>query len=52
MRHLLMILLAFGLSSALFGQTWEVVKQGEMEYKPNNGYFLMLIPVYMLARMA
>jgi len=39
MKRLLMLTLVFGLAGLLFGQSWQVVKEGDMEYYPNSGYF-------------
>ncbi len=39
MKRMVMLTLILGLAGLLFGQSWEVVKQGEMEYYPNAGYF-------------
>ena len=39
MKRLLMLTLILGLAGLLFGQSWEIVKKGDMEYYPNAGVF-------------
>ncbi|MHB2148070.1 YCF48-related protein [Calditrichota bacterium LG25] len=39
MRYFLQLILILGMANLLFGQSWEVVKVGEMEYYPNSGVF-------------
>lgn len=39
MKRMILILTVLGLSALVFGQNWEVVKKGSMEYYPNSGVF-------------
>lgn len=39
MKRMILILMVLGLSALVFGQNWEVVKVGNMEYYPNSGVF-------------
>ena len=39
MKRMILILTVLSLSALVFGQNWEVVKQGSMLYYPNAGYF-------------